>query len=219
LLVGASLVYDAARQRQVLLTWPNHGTTGYTQTWERTNGVWILQSAAQQILRGSLVHDSHRSRCILINWGGFTWSYGVPNPALYQPHGTGCVGSLGPPALALTAPWTLPWLGSSLDVTVDHLPFNVAALAMGFQDQTFGTAPLPLDLTPFGSPGCFLRISADACTLLVGAAGTASWSLAIPNANALVGLRFFQQALSLDPGYNALGGVLTNSIVGTVGRL
>ena len=46
-----------------------------------------------------------------------------------------------------------------------------------------------------------------------------SWSLPIPNASPLVGQRFFQQALSLDPGYNALGGVTTNSMVGTIGTL
>ena len=216
-LMGSSLVYDAARQRLVLLTWATHQSV--TQTWERAGGAWTLQPTAQSVLRGWIVHDSHRSRCLIMNQDGFTWSYGVANPALYQPHGAGCPGSLGTPELSLTAPWSLPWLGSTHGITVDHLPVDIAVLAIGLQDQVSSAGPLPLNLSPLGAPGCFLRVAPDAATFLFGAGGTASWNLAIPPTNAFLGQRLFQQALSFDPFANALGAAMTNSMVGRIGGL
>ena len=42
---------------------------------------------------------------------------------------------------------------------------------------------------------------------LSGTGNTASWSFAIPNWTSLQGLKLFQQAVTFDPGFNAVGAI------------
>ena len=112
---------------------------------------------------------------------------------------------------------SLPRLGTSMVVSLDHLPVDVAFLLTGLSNTTSSLGPLPLDLAAFGAPGCSGRVSPDATALLVGAGNTASWSLLLPNAPSLLGTRFYQQALVVDPGRNALGGVVSDAAAATAG--
>jgi hypothetical protein len=132
--------------------------------------------------------------------------------------GTGCPGALGTPSLTLSAPWTLPRLGDTLAVTLSGLPVNLGGLGMGFSDQVFAGSPLPLDLTPRGMPGCRVHAAPEATVFLVGQNHAAELSLAIPNATFLLGLAFYQQGFAVDPGANAAGLTLTNSMQGLIGR-
>jgi len=215
--IGLSLTYDASRNVQVAFVWQLPAGTSYI--YERGgNGSWVRRTLSGQLgWSGPLVHDTLRNRNVLVNGGGSTWSWAVPNPALYSYHGAGCPGSLGEPQLAATDPWTLPWLGRSLQFTVDHAPLDLAAVATGLQDTSFLSLPLPLDLSPYGAPGCSWRVSADATVVLGGSGGEVHGSLPIPLNGAFLGMRLFQQAMVFDSGWNALGVVASNSRVMTIG--
>lgn len=67
-------------------------------------------------------------------------------------------------------------------------------------------------------PGCQLAISLDATLPLVGQGHQATWQLSIPDRAELLGLRFYNQALVLDPAAgNALGAVLSDAAEGVIG--
>ena len=123
--------------------------------------------------------------------------------------GAGCAGSR--PATKLV-PTETPRIGRTLQVRLFDLPANVAVLAMGWQATT------PVDLGSLGMPGCQLAISLDATLPLVGQGHQATWQLSIPDRAELLGLRFYNQALVLDPAAgNALGAVLSDAAEGVIG--
>jgi hypothetical protein len=112
-------------------------------------------------------------------------------------YGAGCPGALGVPSIACT---TLPVLGSTLSVQAGNLPVNIGIMIAGLSNTlASGVIPLPLDLTSLGWPGCSLLADPVVTDTLVGAGGSATWSLAIPSVGALMGLELFNQAASLDP--------------------
>jgi hypothetical protein len=106
-----------------------------------------------------------------------------------------------------------PRIGTPFQLTLCNLPQNVALLAMGWQ-----RLPAPVSLASVGMPGCTLEISPDATAILVGQGGCASWSLAIPDAPSLVGVRYYNQALVLDQSANAFGAVMSAAAEGIVGH-
>ena len=73
--------------------------------------------------------------------------------------------------------------------------------------QTWGGIPLPLDLTPFGAPGCGLYCSMEIVVgLAASATGSAQWpNVAIPNDPSLAGSDFYDHSLWVDAPANALG--------------
>ena len=77
--------------------------------------------------------------------------------------------------------------------------------------------PLPLSTTPYGAPGCFARVSTEASLFVFGASNSATWNFNIPNNPGVVGVRMFNQALVLDPGFNALGAVLSDAAAMMIG--
>ncbi len=129
--------------------------------------------------------------------------------------GAGCPGTLGVPRLTATSN---PIVGSTLDLTVDRLPQNVALMILGLDNDTWAGGALPVEGTPIGAPGCWLRVSDDVTQLLFGSGNAASWSLPIPNTPALVCFTFFQQAIVLDSAANPAGTVNSNSAAATVGN-
>ncbi|MCR9245385.1 MAG: PKD domain-containing protein [bacterium] len=129
--------------------------------------------------------------------------------------GAGCPGSLGQSTLT---PSGDPVIGTTLDVTVDNLPANAAIMIVGLDNDTWTGGPLPLDGGPFGAPGCFLRVSDDLNTVLIGAGGSATWSLPIPNDPSFVCLSFYQQAIVVDPGFNPAGATASNAGAATIGN-
>jgi len=169
------------------------------------------------VSRGSTVANPWGGSNIdLRAWSG-TLYYGTHNItglAGFGSFGPGCAGSLGVSHLAAN----LPQLGSTLNLSVNNLPQSIAIMMIGFSNTFSPFGPLPLDVTTFGAPGCFGRVSPDVTVLLLGAGNTAVWPFAIPNDPTLSGLRLFNQAFVLDPGFNTLGAVLSDAaafIIGT----
>lgn len=105
-----------------------------------------------------------------------------------------------------------PQLGESFAVVLrDAPPHAPAGLAHGWSRTTWNGAPLPLDLGPFGAPGC--RLLTD-WFLLIGApadaVGQSAVRYTIPNDPNLTGVGFYQQFLVLDPAANGLGLAVSN---------
>ncbi|MEE2888498.1 MAG: DNRLRE domain-containing protein [Planctomycetota bacterium] len=71
--------------------------------------------------------------------------------------GIGCKGPLaGVPKLSLAAP---PVAGRNIDLELDvFAPSRPFFLVMGLNNKNWSGIPLPLDMTQFGFPGCFLNV-------------------------------------------------------------
>jgi PKD repeat protein len=126
----------------------------------------------------------------------------------------GCAGSQG---ITNLSPNGRPALGSSLAVTLNNLPSSAAIMLTGFSNTGSIFGPLPLSTTPYGAPGCFARVSTEASLFVFGASNSATWNFNIPNNPGVVGVRMFNQALVLDPGFNALGAVLSDAAAMMIG--
>jgi PKD repeat protein len=132
----------------------------------------------------------------------------------YGVFGHGCAGALGVPGNVAT---TAPAIGTTMSVELTNLPVNAAFFMLGFSRTAWSLGALPADLTGFGAPGCSLRVSPDAVTLILGVANTATFNLGLPAAPALVGLQLFSQGLALDPAANTLGGVTSDAAALVIG--
>jgi hypothetical protein len=99
------------------------------------------------------------------------------------------------------------------------MPQSAALMATGLSNIAWGTTPLPLDLAFLGMPGCSLRVSADATTAIAGTSGSATFTMFIPPAPVLVGMRVHQQALVLDPAAgNPAGLVVSDACTAVIGN-
>lgn len=88
----------------------------------------------------------------------------------------------------------LPQHGGSFTLTVDGAePAAIGLLWLGLSSRSFGPLPLPLDLQPFGAPGCQLLVSLDAQFVTVLQSGSGSVVFPVPNLPALGGMRLFAQ--------------------------
>ncbi len=130
--------------------------------------------------------------------------------------GAGCPGSLGISALSTSG--ARPQIGSVFNVTMTNLPTSSAIMMTGFSNTFSVFGALPLDVTPYGAPGCFGRVSTDATLFLAGAANQANWVFGIPNNTSYLGVLMYNQALVLDPGFNALGAVLGDAAALMIGN-
>jgi hypothetical protein len=175
-----------------------------------------------------MIYDPVRGR--VLSFGGFCqaspaqvfdnelWQYSTATPASYTPLGPGCRGTSGAPTLS-APPGSLPWIDDTFDVDLLQAPPTGAAfMATGFSSSAWGGRPLPLDLGPFGAPGCPLRVAPFVWFPFARlASGTPRWRLSIPNDPRLAGLVFYNQALVLDAGANPLGAVVSDAQQGKVG--
>ncbi|HZN38578.1 MAG TPA: hypothetical protein VFD82_07225 [Planctomycetota bacterium] len=140
---------------------------------------------------------------------------GILRAGAYNTFGAGCPGSAGMTHLEAT---TLPRVGATMTVRVEPLPLSVAVMINGLSNVSWATAPLPLDLSPLGLTNCWLRVSLDANHALIGALGSATYSLAVPASAALAGFILHQQALVLDPAAgNPSGLVMSDAATAVVG--
>lgn len=111
------------------------------------------------------------------------------------------------------APMSRPVLGGNWSLLVSDVP---AAGLLGL--SVFGFADPGLsDLTFLGLPGCGLRASLDVLNAWFSAGNSYAYSLAVPANPALVNVQIFSNAVVLQPGVNAFGGITSNGIVGTLG--
>jgi hypothetical protein len=133
----------------------------------------------------------------------------VGSLAHVRTYGAGCAGALGVPQFATSAT-ALPVLGQVLVANVDNLPLGLAVVGLGVSDTSSGGLPLPLDLTPLGMPGCNLLADPLVTDLVAGTGPSVLWGLPIPLQPALVGLKLYGQAFSLDLPANAFGFTASN---------
>lgn len=210
------MVYDTFRSTCVM-----HGGsdpalgTPINETWEFDGAVWRQVNAAMPSprIRFAMAHDMLAGKPVL--FGGSanntalldTWEYG----AFVADLGAGCPGSNGVPALAGT---TEPRLGSTFVSTMTNLAngTGLGAIVAGF---TANNPPVPL--APFGLPGCSLHTNVDAMLFLPVLGGAMTASMALPADPTLVGLQIHEQGLSLDPGFNPAGMVVSNAITANLG--
>lgn len=151
------------------------------------------------------------------SWSG-TLHYdtlGQDATAGYGYFGPGCPGTLGISSLLPSAP---PRIGTTMNVTIGALPASSAFVLLGFSKTTSVFGSLPVDAGTFGAPGCFGRVSTESAVYLVGAGNSVTWSLTIPPNPAYLGVQFYQQALPLDPGFNALGASFSDAMAMMIGN-
>jgi hypothetical protein len=113
---------------------------------------------------------------------------------------------------------TLPRVGVTMTVRVEPLPVSVAVMISGLSNVSWAAVPLPLDLSPLGLTNCTLRLSPDVTDALIGSAGSATYSLAVPMSSALAGFILHQQAVVFDPAVsNPSGLVMSDAATAVVG--
>jgi hypothetical protein len=127
----------------------------------------------------------------------------------YTSFATGCAGTR---PVSRLIPRDTPRLGRTLRVTVTELPFGAALFAFGWNRVPGGAS-----LAALGMPGCTAHVVPDAFVPLVGANGSAVFTLPLPFDVRLLGATFHQQAFVLDPNANALGAVLSDAATAVVG--
>jgi hypothetical protein len=128
----------------------------------------------------------------------------------YVSFAPGCAGSV---SAARLVPRDTPRIGQVHEVTLFDLPASVACMIFGWSRTA------PANLGQYGLPGCSLHTSLDAVVFLAGSNGQAKLILPIPNAPGLVGLRFYNQAMVLDPAAgNPLGAVMSDAAEGVIGH-
>jgi hypothetical protein len=140
------------------------------------------------------------------------WELGASSAQI----GSGCPGSNGTPVLAAVSPLRI---GGAFTTVLRGLApaATIAAIASGVSTTSWRLGLLPADLTPFGLTGCTLFVSTDVVSVLPVVGGAATLTVDVPVSPLLVGQAFHQQGLSIDPGVNAAGAVVSNAI-GSVAR-
>jgi hypothetical protein len=210
--LGRAMTYDGARQRVII--------TNRLETWEWDGTNWQKRkpqtTPSGQGGGAAVTYDSNRERVILYGGGRDMQEYGPTHPAAYTPFGRGCP-STGAPTLTNPIRYR-PWLGEIFGVEVRGIPTGRSAvLLLGVSRSTWGSTPLPLDLTGIGMPGCSLLVSLDVVLPLQNIAGTAVFAARIPVDSKLLGLKFYNQAVVQDPRANALGLILSHAAEGRIG--
>jgi PKD repeat protein len=131
----------------------------------------------------------------------------------YSFFGAGCAGPLGIPGNTATS---LPRINTTMTATLTNLPLGAAIYILGFSRTTSAFGPLPLDLAPFGAPGCLAMVRPDANLLIAGPGTSASFNLTLPNNPGLLCTTFFAQGLALGAA-NPLGAVTSDAAAGIIG--
>ncbi len=197
----------------------------HTQTMAIANDTWEHDGVAWRQIQGTyggvyparaefaMAHDLVRDRLVL--FGGKiannalqndTWEYG----AQFQRFGSGCLGSNGVPRLDVGTP---PQLGQTTTAVLTNLSTTsgVALMAVGLSRQQWALGSLPALLTSYGMPGCRVYTSSDLFAAIPSSGGAATWSWNVPAWPGFLGEAFHLQGLSLDPGVNAAGAVVSNA--------
>ncbi len=148
--------------------------------------------------------------------GNAAFNYAIDEGTFRSPvttFGAGCQSSAGQtPALAAS---TASRVGGTLAFSLSRAPSSSQVwLELAFAPFT------PLDMTPFGAPGCTLLVYPE---LAIGAqgstSGSANFSFTIPNDPALLHAIVYGQGLIFDLFANNLGFVTSNGASVTLGML
>ena len=225
-----SMYFDSLRQRVVMfggyIIVPNGPySTGPQPTsieWEWGGASWVYAGAAPQGVAGAgCAFDVARNVTwvfggVDVSGNGIIGTWQRAGAGSGSPYGVGC----GAPLLALSQLIAAqPRLGTTAVAQVGSIPSSVAVMALGFSKQAYGPFPLPLVLNGLGMPGCQLLHSADVFgeSLAFISPATATYSLAIPNASALVGLHVYLQAFAVAPGVNPREIIASNGLDWNIG--
>ena len=124
-------------------------------------------------------------------------------------YGTGVPRSLGEPRI-----------GPPFSVDLwQARPSSPAALFLGASNVVWGAIPLPVNLTPIGMPGCFLRVTPDVVlSTSTDLFGRARIAVPIPGNTAVLGGAFHNQYAVVDAGANPLGLSTTRGATGVFGN-
>jgi hypothetical protein len=206
------LVFDAQRGRTILIG-GNYGQgSPATDQWEWNGSFWQQQVPSTYPtapFAPAIAYDSSRNRVVMYTWGQ-TWEL-VATPWTSDQYGSGC----GSPPMHL-ATSSLPTRGTTAVATIASVPAGQPAfVCYGLSRDIFGSYSLPLTLSGFGMPGCELLQSAEFGGFnptTPTSAGSATFSMSIPNLAWLLGLPLFLQAWSPSPGFNAAGVVASNGL-------
>ena len=210
--------YDPVLDQLIL----HGGRTGSSETWQWDGVTWTLLDTSIQRFAHVLQYDWWVGRPTVFGGAdglgpafGTTWTFGVAAPATVVPFGSGCAGPMGTPQLFRLSP-SLPWIGYT--ITLGTAPVSAFVLVLfGWSNTVSGSITLPYSLAPHGAPGCSVLVSPDAVFGVVGAGSGATMAVAVPFAPSLVGMQFFNQVVSFDPGANALGLTTSNGTASTIG--
>lgn len=120
------------------------------------------------------------------------------------------------PALSVA---NVPELGGTLVMQVHGAPALVPGVFwVGLSDVLWRGLPLPVDLGPFGAPGCPVVASWDLpLVMLTSSVGSMQAALMVPTDPGLVGLSLYLQAAILDVPANAFGVTVSNGVRIVVG--
>ncbi|GAB4148915.1 MAG: hypothetical protein Fur0037_17280 [Planctomycetota bacterium] len=111
----------------------------------------------------------------------------------------------------------IDWMGTPNLSSILLLSFEpgtaptVGIVLLGVSITRYGASSLPIDLGPFGMPGC--RLYTGPNSVLGPVAGGVPVAVGVPNASSLVGLRLYAQGALLDPApspANPAGAVVTD---------
>lgn len=152
-------------------------------------------------------------------WKNGHWNQSLPNgyqyDLRYRPHLaantsnlSGACGGNGIPSLSCTS----PLMGSSSSLTLGNVqPGSLSFHMLGFTDPN-------VPLTVLGAPGCKARTTGDIFYPGVASgAGQLQQSVALPADPSVLGVTFYAQGLSIDPGANQLGISFSNGVAATIG--
>ncbi len=97
--------------------------------------------------------------------------------------------------------------------------FGPAFLIYELDHTQWQSMPTPVDLAILGAPTCFAQTSADvASLLLLGGTGSGIAGLIIPTYPSFGGFTWYDQAVLVTPGVNAIGMLVTNAGTAVVGN-
>lgn len=112
-----------------------------------------------------------------------------------------------------------PTLGQTMEVNLEGAPSSTpAVLAIGDSATSWLGLGLPLDLGPYGAPGCNLLCSALVTVAVQTTGGMAGLPLTLPTNPALVGAPIFNQWWVANPTASSLGLVFSNGGRGVIGN-
>jgi hypothetical protein len=218
----AGMTYDAQRDRLVLANArfvPTGRLSGYfvTETWTWHGARWALDPCRDVLGSGderSFAYDPQVGRAVHVDDRNRRCAeFGtVAARARIEWIGARCD---HPWAVSMQA-WPA-YAGETLHVDLHAAPNSAVlptALFFGFDRQSWLGQRLPLDLSPFGVPGCQLHFAPVghlfACVLQSGA-----WRIPVPDSPVLHGVHL--QDVRYDPTANALGARFGTTLTAVIG--
>jgi hypothetical protein len=222
-----SLAYFASRQ--FVIEFHGFTSSSFADTWYWDGTSWIERSRSSGTPDGrrgyGWAYDEQRDELIMFGGttessgiGADTWRMTIPGLAgSFQAFGVGC----GSPLALAASVGSVPRIGRTFDAVLSAIPAGAtsAFMTLGFSNTFVGPFPLPLQLDFAGMNGCSLYHDLQQLNLPVVQNGaTATWTLAIPNSQALIGTHAFVQGAAAVPGANPAGLIASNAgelVVGT----